>query len=156
MMLMFALLGGHLAAIPHSHNLGTVAAGLHQNTLPHFHLNWLSTTFGLAIQSPGDVPQHGRSTSTAAATTTELSDADSCGAVTDWTPPHDADAVYLVAARAAANVNGEVADWGSAASTAGFQVPQVCALANELFHLREPKSNCLGLDLYLRQNVIRI
>ena len=152
-LLMFGLLGGNIAAIPHSHHLGMVDARIPHHMLPHFHLSWLGAPWWSAIQSRDDVTRSGGCITAAAA---ECGDAD-CGEVANGlNPSHDTDAVYLVGARVAVNVKLGAPGWGVLACMAAFPGSQVPALATELFHLRAPKSSCVALDLYLRQNVIRI
>ena len=152
-LLMFGLLGGNIVAVPHSHHLGMVDARMQHHMLPHFHLSWLGAPWWSALPSRDDVTRNGRCTSAA---TVGCCDADCSAAVHGLNPPHDADAVYLVGARVVANIKGGAPGWGVWTSMAVFPVPQVPAMATELFHLREPKSSCVASDLYLRQNVIRI
>lgn len=150
---MFGLLGGNIAAVPHSHHLGMVDARMQHHMLPHFHLSWLGAPWWSALPGPGEVTRSDRCASAAAA---GCCDAECNAAVQGLNPPHDADAVYLVGARVVANIKVGGPGCGDWASMAVFPVPQVPAMATELFHLREPKSSCVAADLYLRQNVIRI
>ncbi len=152
-LLMFGLLGSNIAAVPHLHHLGIVDARIQHNMLPHFHLSWLNTPWWSAIQSWGDVTQRERCASAARA---ECRDADCSVVGARLNPPHDADAVYLIDARVVVNDKVGTPGWGVFGSPVAFSVPQVPAIATELFHLREPELSCLASDLYLRQNVILI
>jgi len=152
-LLMFGLLGGNIAAVPHSHHWGMVDARLQHNLLPHFHLSWFNATKWSATQSWGDVTRQGPCTPSAKA---GCCDADSGAVVIGLNPPHDADAVYLVGACVVADAKVGAPAWRVLGFMAAFHTPQAHAIARELFHPREPRSSCLALDLYLRQNVIRI